>query len=724
MSQISYYSDIYKKEQEKDVSILDYISMVRTGFNQDDVIKARLAKQNGDNETYTKLKAKQPCLTASCTMNGKDKTENSIKSLNGYIVIDIDSKVDELTLNKLKGDEYTSIIHRSFGGEGVCIFVKINTDRFLDSFNGLALYYLQNYSLVIDQSCKNKNRLRYLSFDPDIYHNDKGRLFKNYPKKQKEKAPKVILIQSDFDAIVTQITSQGIDITDSEYDKFLKVGFSLASEFGEGGLNYFHNIVQFSHKYNQKVAEKQYLNCCKSNNSGITLASLYYYCKEAGITTYSEKTKTIISTTSQYKRRGGKKEDVYRNLEELDNIEVNEEVKKAVDDIYNSKEKLDKNLNDDESEICQIERFIESNYKPRFNEFKNVEEIFSGDPITDRVISSIYINAQKSLPFNVNKGDVLDVLNSSELESYNPLTQFLEEHKNIETNNELEKLTQTLITNQGLEGDDFDPNFIPDMVKKWFVSLFSCLDGKYSPLVLVLQGKQGDGKSYWLEKLLPPELQKYSTNSNLEGGKDDLSLMHEFLLIINDEFGGQTVKDAKAFKELVSKNYVKYRPSYARKFVEFKRIALFAGTTNEDEILNDSTGNRRIIPIRLEGIHQQSYNGIDKTALLIDAYKNYYLKNYDYSILKTDIERLNNNTKDFEIISTEEDLVNQYCEVIESHTYGKTTTEVITFVGLQSNYKGTLFPKKISAALKKIGATSKAVKKNGKNFRLWNVELT
>lgn len=720
---ISYYKSIFDKTQERDISLNDYVSMVRNGYNQDDVIKARLSKQNGDEKEYKRLKEKQPVLTASCTMKGKDKTENSIHTLNGYIVVDIDSKVDTNTLNKLKGDEYTTIIHRSFGGEGVCIFVKINPERFLDSFNGLSLYYLQNYSLVIDQSCKNKNRLRYLSFDPEIYYNDKGKTFKEYPKKEKKKAPKIILVKSDFDGIITQITSQGIDITDSEYDKFLKVGFAIASEFGESGLNYFQNIVQFSHKYNQKVAEKQYLNCCKSNNSGITISTLYYYAKEAGIETYSEKTKSIISTASQYKRRKGTKEDVYKNLEELENIEVTDEVKKAIDDIYASKEKLDKNLNDDESEINQIERFIDSHYKPRFNEFKNVEEIHTGEAITDRVISSIYINAQKSLPFNVNKGDVLDILNSSEVESYNPLKEFLEKNKKIETNNELERLTKTLESNQGLNDDNFDPEFIPDMIKKWLVSLFSCLDGKYSPLVLVLQGKQGDGKSYWLEKLLPKELQRYSTNSNLEGGKDDLSLMHEFLLIVNDEFGGQTVKDAKAFKELVSKNYVKYRPSYARKFVEFKRIALFAGTTNEDEILNDSTGNRRIIPIRLDKIHQQAYNEIDKTALLIDAYNNYYLKNYDYSILKSDIERLNENTKDFEIISMEEELVYKYCEIIDDHKKGYTTTEVINHLGLQVVIKSTIFPKKVAAAIKKMGATSKAIKKNGKTFRLWNVEL-
>jgi hypothetical protein len=77
--------------------------------------------------------------------------------------------------------------HRSFGGDGVCIFVKINPNKFLESFNELAQYYWDNFNLAIDPSCKNKNRLRFISYDPYLFLNENSKKFvaKQVVKKEK-----------------------------------------------------------------------------------------------------------------------------------------------------------------------------------------------------------------------------------------------------------------------------------------------------------------------------------------------------------------------------------------------------------------------------------------------------------------------------------------------------------------------------------------------------------
>lgn len=136
---VSYYESAFTKEK-KEIDLENYCGMIKHGAWQDIVLKARACKQSGDLETYKKFKAKSQCITGSAIMNDGSRSDNNIKEFNGFIVIDIDGQIN----NNLKDDKYTAIIHRSFGGDGMAVFVRINPDKFLDSFNGLAQYYLDN----------------------------------------------------------------------------------------------------------------------------------------------------------------------------------------------------------------------------------------------------------------------------------------------------------------------------------------------------------------------------------------------------------------------------------------------------------------------------------------------------------------------------------------------------------------------------------------------------
>ena len=43
------------------------------------------------------------------------------------------------------------------------------------------------------------------------------------------------------EALIAALRAAGVDIT-ADYNDWLKVGFALAGEFGEGGRGYFHDI--------------------------------------------------------------------------------------------------------------------------------------------------------------------------------------------------------------------------------------------------------------------------------------------------------------------------------------------------------------------------------------------------------------------------------------------------------------------------------------------------
>ena len=58
---------------------------------------------------------------------------------------------------------------------------------------------------------------------------------------------------------------------------------SLASEHGEAGRSHFHQLSRLHSEYDQLRCERQYDNCLK-NHGAYTIATLFYYAKQNGIT--------------------------------------------------------------------------------------------------------------------------------------------------------------------------------------------------------------------------------------------------------------------------------------------------------------------------------------------------------------------------------------------------------------------------------------------------------
>ena len=70
-------------------------------------------------------------------------------------------------------------------------------------------------------------------------------------------------------------------------------------------------------------------------------------------------------------------------------------------------------------------------------------------------------------------------------------------------------------------------------------------------------------------------------------------------IILDDEYGGKSKREEKRLKEITSKAWINIREPYGRVSVDLRRLSVFCGTSNESQILNDPTGNRRILPIHI-----------------------------------------------------------------------------------------------------------------------------
>lgn len=84
------------------------------------------------------------------------------------------------------------------------------------------------------------------------------------------------------ESLIAQLKATHTDIT-SGYTEWLKVGFALASEFGESGRRYFHDISAIYSGYNATECDKKYDECLKSDKGRTNIATIFYLAEQQGV---------------------------------------------------------------------------------------------------------------------------------------------------------------------------------------------------------------------------------------------------------------------------------------------------------------------------------------------------------------------------------------------------------------------------------------------------------
>lgn len=113
--------------------------------------------------------------------------------------------------------------------------------------------------------------------------------------------------------------------------------------------------------------------------------------------------------------------------------------------------------------------------------------------------------------------------------------------------------------------------------------------------MLVLEGKQGQGKSSFFRILAEPWFSE--TPFEIGTNEGNMAIQGVWLQEMA-EMGMFSRSEDTAFKSFLAIVKDKFRRPYDRRPVEAPRVCLFGGTTNLDQYLKDQTGNRRIWPVR------------------------------------------------------------------------------------------------------------------------------
>lgn len=669
MPNVSLFSSISETKNPEDIDLTEYLENTRDGKWEDIVTKCRLIL---DHKERMEFKKTMPTVTLSGTF--RERKDSELKEHSNYISIDLDH-LDGLQVikAKLEKDKYVFSVFMSTSGDGLRVLFHIDDQKHKESFEGISQYLFETYGVITDPNGSNPSKPYIVSFDPYLYMCfEEVPIFKKYIKHTPiKRVEDFVYTPGDFENIVQQITGRKINICES-YNDWLKVGFAIASHFGEDGRYYFHEISRVSDKYKVRTTDDQYKYCLKAHGTNrANISTFYYLAKINGVNIASEQTRAIVRTTKNGKKAGLSKQQIIENLFKFSSISGADKIVADVFDTVQSEFE-----EEEESIITQLEMFISSHYSLKMNEVTGYLEQ-DDKRLSESDLNTIFIAAKK----NMSKLDyplMMRLLKSSFIETYNPFFKFfgsdgiavelpaIPVEQSDYQSPIIDKLASTILND--------NPAFTEFFLRKWVVSVVSSAHKVHSPLLLCLLGPQLTGKTEWLRRLPPKELNDYYAESKLDKEKDDELLMTENLWIMDDELGGKSKQDAQKLKNITSKQYFSLRRPYGDHNEKILRIATLCGTSNYNEVLTDPTGNRRIIPIEVKGTDKELYNSINKRDLWLEAFR-LYKEGFDWRINYIDLSYLNKDEIKYETVVKEREILEKY--FTNEDTVRLTSTEMV-----------------------------------------------
>ncbi|MDM1543636.1 virulence-associated E family protein [Empedobacter sp. 189-2] len=651
------------------VPIEQIVTEIKEGTYKSQILYLRKSLEQGKMEPYEKAKKSLLAFTPSATFKGGRKLDY-LQYYNQIIVLDIDKvEKNKLAEIKLKATELstTFVAFISPSNNGLKLFIKVSTnqDEHKNTYNIVKEFYEKELEIEIDKSGKDITRLCFYSYDPEIFFNPNADIFLVTERSRSAESNSSNLNTPDllYDHCV-RFTKQKMDYAEGNRNNFVH---QLACNLNRKGISYAEALGFILSDYNYN--EIEVMNAVKSayNNT-----HEFGTDKEYKTPKTKEKTNPKSSTT---------------NEEEVD---------------------------DDEEKPAAIERlemFLNKRYNFRYNmvtgklEYKKVRNQMY-KPITDFVENSILREVLKAKVKCSIQG-LRYLLMSDYVEQFDPFKEYFSTLPEI--NQEVDYITELAntitTTNQELWLECF---------KKWFVAMVACVTNEkvVNQTVIVFSGKQGIGKTTWMEKLVPKPLKDYLFSGTINpNNKDTLIHLAECMLINLDELENLNKTEIGSLKEIITKSHIRMRKAYGHNNETLPRRASFAGSVNTAQFLNDTTGSRRFLCFEVEHIeyhHNVNLDNCYKQALqLIDEGFRYWFNNEE-------IKNINQNNEQYQIKSPEEELLLTWFEKADKETANAflNATQIATRLAFFSNINinsGTV--NQLGKALKKHGFMR--ISKNG-----------
>jgi hypothetical protein len=217
--------------------------------------------------------------------------------------------------------------------------------------------------------------------------------------------------------------------------------------------------------------------------------------------------------------------------------------------------------------------------------------------LTPAALNSIVIRAKREevLEKGSPKSEIKDYVESEEVPEYNPIQAFLDGLPVLDGQNHIARVFSRI---PGLSSEQLNylTIWLRSAVAHWMQ--MDMLHG--NECVPTLIGQQGCGKTVFVRRLLPPHLREYFLGHlNLANKFDKEMALTNNLLVNLDELDAIRHSQQASLKQTLSVSKVNSRPIFGRTQEDRPRFASFVATTNNRHPLQDSTGSRRYICIRI-----------------------------------------------------------------------------------------------------------------------------
>ena len=676
-------STIFKNFNEvtEQKDIVKILSDIKTGVYQNAITYLRKSLADNKKEAAERAKKSLPAFTPSATFNGGRKME-FLTNYNALMVLDID-KLEKEKLQqcktKIRMDDFVFASFVSPSGNGLKIFVKVSTDKeqHKETFLKLQRYFEELLQVEIDKSGKDITRLCFFSSDPEIFINENSQVFSENPSEE--------ICHSE----PKRGNSKHQNNPQADYDVFYEHAVRFTEKkikFTEGNRNNF--VFALANNLNRKgISEAMAL--------GYILADFGYDAKEVTTAVQSAYQNTAEHNTDTFKPHP-KKAKSERLISDRKNAGESSATKNP-----------DGNFSDDEEEqpsyIDKLEMFLNNRYNFRYNkvlgklEFKTLKAT-KWKPMTDFSENSILREILKAkVKCSINS--LRNLLHSDYCEMFDPFEVYFENLSNNE--DETDYITMLADTVTTTKQDLWRTCF-----KKWFVAMVACvLDEKQvNQTVIVFSGKQGLGKTTWMEKLMPKQLKEYIFSGTINpNNKDTLIHLAECMLINLDELENLNRSEIGSLKEIITKTHIRMRKAYGHNNENMPRRASFAGSVNTSQFLNDTTGSRRFLCFEVEHIeytHNIDINKVYAQALSLFA------NGFRHWFNQEEIKEINQNNEQYQLRSPEEELLLTWFAPAEKEKaqYFFNTTQIAQILSTRANINiNEATVRKLGMALKKHG---------------------
>ena len=250
--------------------------------------------------------------------------------------------------------------------------------------------------------------------------------------------------------------------------------------------------------------------------------------------------------------------------------------------------------------LKDLETFLFDKYHFRFNVLTEQTEYAPKDETAYQVVDQRTLNTfcidARSQGINCWDKDVSRLILSQKIKDFHPFLDYMSKLPEWDGTDRVTELAQR-VSDKPLWVKGFH-RWILAMTAQWMNLDAQCANA-VAPLLISTE--QGRCKSTFCSILLPEELQRFYIDkfdiTSVSGCEQKLSL---FGLINMDEFDRYGIRTMATLKNLMQLKKLTFRKSHRSYYSQLPRIASFIGTSNQKELLTDTTGSRRFLCVEVK----------------------------------------------------------------------------------------------------------------------------